>query len=278
MKFYKSKKWLYKQYCIKKRRLEDIGEELNVTRYVVWAWVKKFNLKRPRIIITKPNRRKYKLDENYFKKINTEEKAYWLGFIAADGSVGDSPGKRILGIELSKKDEKHLIKFKNVIKYEGPLQQKKARIITSNKTGKKYIGSPSVCLHVCHCDFVKSLIDLGIMANKSKTLQPPPIKKKYYRHWIRGLFDGDGSIALCHNGRTTGEFFGTENVIRFVVDNIPSTETVSKKKNCKTSYYHSFYISNIKKSLLYKYLYKDATIYLKRKKKMFEMAYKGNRI
>ena len=55
--------------------------------------------------------RKYNFDENFFDKIDTEEKAYWLGFIYADGAIF----KRTLSIRLSTKDIHHLEKFKKIL-------------------------------------------------------------------------------------------------------------------------------------------------------------------
>src|SRR3990167_6318101 len=60
--------------------------------------------------------RKFKIDEDFFNSIDTEEKAYWLGFISGDGNVGRN--NNLLTISLSRLDKKHLIKFKNDIKSE----------------------------------------------------------------------------------------------------------------------------------------------------------------
>ena len=269
MKLYKNREWLEKEYCEKGRRLEDLGEQFGITRTSIFQWIKKFKLKRERIIITKPNKRKYNLDVDYFKKIDTEEKAYWLGFIAADGCVRYRVGCRILTIELSKKDEEHLEKFRKAIKYEGPIRQKKERVIHNKKwkdKNKIFITKPSVSLTICHCDFVKNLIDQGIMENKTKLLQPPKIAKKYYRHWIRGLFDGDGSVSFVHDGYIRGEFIGTKNVIKWIVKQFDCSEVVGKRKE-KELYCHSFGCKEAR-TIRY-YLYDNSKVFLERKKEVF---------
>lgn len=51
------------------------------------------------------NERSYALQEDYFDKIDTQEKAYWLGFIAADGCIGEQRGKpSVLVVGLAEKD------------------------------------------------------------------------------------------------------------------------------------------------------------------------------
>jgi hypothetical protein len=60
--------------------------------------------------------RKYTLDEHYFEAIDTEEKAYWLGFIATDGWIT----KTGLGIGLNVKDRSHLELFSRCVKSDKP--------------------------------------------------------------------------------------------------------------------------------------------------------------
>ena len=48
-----------------------------------------------------------------FEKIDTEEKAYWLGFLYADGSVGSKDDRIELG--LAEKDFHHIEKFRDFI-------------------------------------------------------------------------------------------------------------------------------------------------------------------
>jgi hypothetical protein len=264
-KFNKSKKWLEKEYCIKRNKLEDIAEKIGVDRTTIFNWTKTFGLKRQKIVPEVANSRKYSVNEEYFNKIDTEEKAYWLGFIAADGCVQCRKSKTLLSVELAKKDEDHLIKLKNAIEYTGPLHQRKA------KNGK---GS-SCCLQVSSMKMVPDLMRHGIVERKSKILQPPfMINKEFYRHWIRGFFDGDGSISLCKDGRIKGEFFsGSKNIIEFIVKeffplNIFLTLDIYTSKNCLG--FHKSFSGKYRINQLHKTMYDNATVYLDRKKKIFE--------
>jgi len=194
----------------------------------------------------------------FFEKINNEKKAYWLGFIAADGGIRDRKGQRFLAIELSIKDEKHLLRLKDDVGYSGPLYYKKAR----------KIGGPSVMLQLASRKVVSDLAKYGIVENKTLTLESPVgLKKNLIRHWIRGMFDGDGSVSYNKDGYSRGQFFGTKDVIEFIVNNAPISKAVSKHNKCQ-GYYHSF--TATKK--LYNYLYKNSKVYLIRKKILFKMS------
>lgn len=63
---------------------------------------------------------KYNYDRNYFETINSEEKAYWLGFIAADGNVAKKMNS--MRINLNEIDRKHLEKFRESIKGNQPIK------------------------------------------------------------------------------------------------------------------------------------------------------------
>jgi hypothetical protein len=70
--------------------------------------------------------KKYNFNENYFEKIDTEEKAYWLGFITADGSINLGYGKQKfyqLHINLKGGDYSHLEKFQKAIERNAILKK-----------------------------------------------------------------------------------------------------------------------------------------------------------
>ncbi len=255
-KIYKNEKWLIKKHCEERLSAYAIAEICEVYNGTIYNWIKKYKLKRKK---TLPRRSKtrYYLNERYFEKINNSNKAYWLGFIAADGGVGEGKSKRVLRIFLSRKDRCHLEKFKKEVEYEGPIYDGKVK-------NKEYFYS---ILQICSHKMVEDLATHGIVANKTKILKRPDIDKKYYRHWIRGMFDGDGSVSILKQGYVAGEFFGTKDVMEFVVENIPGTNTVSKKKNF-FGWYHSFGGNGTSKKI-YDYMYKYSRVCLERKKQIF---------
>lgn len=255
-RLYKNKKWLENKYCDEKLSVSEIAEMCGVSTITIYTWIKNFKLVRG-YVLPRRSKSRYPLNERYFEDIDTGNKAYWLGFIAADGCVWDKKGQRHLYIELSEKDRCHLETFKKEIEFEGPIYEMKAR-------GR---SKPSCKLQIGSSRMVSDLVELGIVRNKTKFLQRPNILKKYYHHWIRGIFDGDGSISLCKDGNLRGEFFGTEEVLKFVVSHIPGTNKVSKKNKFE-GYSHSFG-GNKLANKIYNYLYKDSETCLERKRNKF---------
>jgi len=126
-------------------------------------------------------KRKYYPAENFFIKL-TPKSTYWAGFIVADGCLYSKNGKnKVLSIGLSKIDLHHLINFQKAIK---------------NKSKVSYIKSNnSVSVRTCSIAIFDSLISLGIVPNKSFKMGEVKIPDKFMSHFIRGVFDGDGSLS-----------------------------------------------------------------------------------
>ena len=130
----------------------------------------------------RPKRKTFSIKKNYFKVIDSAKKAYWLGFIAADGYNNITYGR--LAIALNEKDIDRLENFKKDISFTG-------KILSQHKIFN------SVCLTIHDRDIVKDLKNLGITQRKSLSLAFPTeesVPKKLIWHYLRGYFDGDGSI------------------------------------------------------------------------------------
>jgi len=128
--------------------------------------------------------KKKKYNENYFEIIDNEEKAYFLGFICADGCItNDSEKYRYqLTIKIHIKDINLLEKFIKSINGEMNIRKDKKRDICEvYLSGKKIIND---------------LENLGIIQNKTFLVKYPKINEKLERHFLRGYFDGDGCIRI----------------------------------------------------------------------------------
>lgn len=147
-------------------------------------------------------RKSYNRDK--FEVIDSEEKAYWLGFILADGSIF----KNELRIKLSEKDRKHLVKFINFMESNGENGlhiQEETHGITGNKLVKV------VC---CDKKLVSDLKKYGLEQNKSMREKPYlDLPEEYIPHYIRGILDGDGSI---YSDLKTISFVGSQDVLEFI--------------------------------------------------------------
>ena len=207
-------------------------------------------------------------NEHFFDVIDTEEKAYWLGFIFADGYIYSSPldtsKKRIdWNFELCTKgdDKEHMEKFAKAIGYNKELHVTKA-----DKYGH------TRC-RVCLSSEIlwRQLNSLGCTPRKSLTLKFPDEdifkSKDLIRHFIRGYFDGDGCISYANKEHTIPSYqiLGTKEFLKVIMSYLNIEETLFHNHNNKkevTMFIHAY--SKRAMQLLHK-LYDNCSIYLNRK-------------
>lgn len=181
---------------IKKMHLEDkmtaeeISKKIGCGNSTIWKLLTKHN-----IYINY----QYKINEEYFTKINTEDKAYFLGLMYADGNVAQNC--KSFRISLVEKDKHILETFIKYLNYEGNL-----RFINKEIYRKKHMQKAENAyeLTVCKTKMAQDLNALGCGPAKSLVLEFPSddiVPKNLKGHFIRGVFDGDGSIANISNGR-----------------------------------------------------------------------------
>lgn len=152
--------------------------------------------------------RKYSLNENFFETINTPEKAYWLGFVTADGCIGKNRhGHYIyLSIALQRRDRDHLQKWADAIGYSGPVHD----YASYNKDGS--INEYSK-LTISSQKIATDLRRLGVSERKSLIVQPWRGPKDLKPHYFRGLMDGDGNINIAKDGRISIRLAGTKSIV-----------------------------------------------------------------
>ena len=128
---------------------------------------------------------KYSIDEHFFDEIDTEEKAYILGFLYADGGNCSGKTRYIISLVLHPNDVAILERIKFELKMESPITDWK-----STKNGKIYKR-----IQICNKHMVKMLEKYGLVPRKSLIVTYPEwLREDLHRHFLRGLFDGDGSI------------------------------------------------------------------------------------
>lgn len=161
-------------------------------------------------------------NEEYFSKINSKDKAWVLGFLYADGYISKSLSS--LQIRLSLKDKEVLEKIKDFISFEGSVKE-----YISKCKNKEY---PSCFLIINSCKLVQDLNKLGCTHKKSLTLTFPNfLDENYYSHFIRGYFDGDGSISYRETKNEAKiNIKGTESFLL-------SLSNILKNKEMTTSFY-----------------------------------------
>ena len=131
-------------------------------------------------------KQKYFLNENVFDVINSEEKAYWLGFLYADGNVSKTNRVRL---SLAKEDYEIVEKFSNFI-FETN------RIKNYKRPEHKETSQDLVYVDVCNKHISFKLKELGCPPKKTFLLKFPEwLDDQLYSHFIRGYFDGDGCLS-----------------------------------------------------------------------------------
>lgn len=207
----------------------------------------------------KLGRRKYNVDDNYFNVINSEEKAYWLGFIYADGFVNTLEDR--IGISLNVKDKNHLEKFKTCINSESPIND------YEEKSGYA-VGSMYSRILITSKQLKQDLIRLGVVENKTNILNFPTysqVPKKLISHFIRGYMDGDGSITNGNNSYLI-KFTGTKEVIEGIQRELNTNVALEERFPERNVNNYSITIGgNIQVKRILEYIYKDSTIFLDRK-------------
>lgn len=236
----------------------EIAEKYNVEYYIISKILKDYDYE----IDQSEARKIYSCDDKFFENIDSEEKAYWLGFIYGDGTVY---GNKII-ISLKDSDKEHLEKFKTVIKFDGPIKQ--TQKISDDKI---YYGWR---ISISSKQIVKDLFKHGVHENKTLTLKfTDTIPKDLERHFWRGLVDADGHIAI-HNRCCVFQMLGTvnilENLLKFIKqNNINTSVTINKVKHANV--YEISTGGNILTPKIAKLLYQNAKSYLIRK---YEVAHK----
>lgn len=147
------------KYCTNTHKIQHILDNNNINKI---SQAKRFN----------PN-----LKEDYFLNIDSDEKAYWLGWILTDGGISNNH----LEITLQIKD----IHILEMLSNDLGVTSHGLRIY--NEYVRFSIGSVIMC---------KQLAQYGVIPNKTKTLKFPDIDSKYTTALIRGMFEGDGGLTL----------------------------------------------------------------------------------
>lgn len=206
--------------------LKAIGEKFNVSRSVISRVLNEENVEK------RKTTNLYKADYRKFQIIDSSEKAYWLGFLAADGCVYVRPENATVRIQLNIKDIEHLEKFKNFMDSNVNIKTAIQTEGFSNNTEIAIIAFNSM-------DMAADLIDKGIVPRKSLILRPPKIDSKFYLPFIKGYFDGDGSIYKTQQGEWGISFVGTKEMLSWIKNVLGWTNKLEQKKDCN---FNSYYV------------------------------------
>ena len=253
---YKDKDWLIEN-------LEKYGSGLQISKATgfppnsINRYIQKHGLRPKRKVADV-----FELNHNYFEVIDNQDKAYWLGFIMADGNVYErKDGNYDINIQLAIKDKPILEKFVQSLDSNIPVIEK-----INRRYDKEHLS--------CYVKFksnkmAKDLAKNGINPKKTeKEIIPNTVPKELVWHFVRGYFDGDGSSSQSRFSICCSHFLKEQIIELFKSIDIPRsaikiafpgnviTLTVNRKKEVEK---------------IAKHLYQNANIYLERKRENYNV-------
>lgn len=206
--------------------------------------------------------KRYRQDNSYFERIDAERKAYWLGFLYADGCITEkSKNNKTITLQLHPDDKYILEELLKDLNSDRP--------IYVNKRGY-------VSISISNNKMANDLIKLGCVPRKSLVLKFPSEKImpcELIKHFIRGYMDGDGCISTYKKARKNRKslvfkceikFVGTYDMLYGINEFFSSDKDILINKHSPKSYQISF--SGRKYREVVDALYSEASVYLKRKK------------
>jgi hypothetical protein len=249
--------------------IDEVASIIQTTRTTVWNHLRKRGLMRSVSVVQTTRRESRQPYRTFFDIIDSEEKAYWLGFICADGWIdgNETRGYR-LGIELAAIDEEHLKKFASLFSAtithrERYKQSGQIKSMVSVRVGSKHL--------------IQALMEKGVTPAKSLSegvadvFQYIPISLLH--HFIRGNFDGDGSISRHGRGVVVNMNSGSQRFLSHIRDAITTHAHVRIppfEKKSKGNMYRINWGARGDCIAIANWLYQDASLYLARKKQLFD--------
>lgn len=282
-------KWITERGLAKVRRLTDedddriaemyksgmyareIADVFNVTTSAITSRLRERGITRGRGVKSLVG------NERYFENIDSEEKAYWLGFIMADGSVGEYNGQYYIKISLAVSDRIILERFRDAIESKNSIWEadEKFTLKTSSSYGSVF---RKACISISSKIMVESLYKLGFSSNKTGNEFFPDIDDSLKKHFLRGVFDGDGTAYFRkpyfdESGSYVSPMYGfgfisSREMIENIIEFTGLDGRIEEAVGC-----HKLIHGKKKGMELYDIMYRDATIWLPRKRNTMNEAF-----
>lgn len=235
---------------------EYIANEIGLPVKRVESYIDSLDIPYKKRTPTREDNNLYALNIDYFNTIDIQDKAYWLGFIMADGSLSDYR----LTIRLSYTDYEHLKEFKKAIQFSGNIVVKEES--TNFKKRHK-----SCTIELNSRDLVEGLSQYMPIGKKSDKIELPNIDSNLMNHFIRGYFDGDGYIVRTrkHMGICGIPKFLTEISELFLSEGLRKEEEGYMSNVNKEETYGELRYSKRATERILEWIYSGAKTYLKRK-------------
>lgn len=232
----------------------SLSREYGIYYNAIYSLLKKRNIK---IRNNAEVSRKYTLDINYFNKVDSEDKAYFLGLLYADGY--NYVSRNAVLISLQDRDVDILEKFNQYLNHNKPLYFIKRN---QEKKNQKSIYK----IEINNRQMSQDLLKLGCMQNKALVLKFPTreqVPSHLLRHFVRGYFDGDGHIKERQCSIVSSSFFIDD--LSKLLDDLGISYRVyqAKRDNKVTQRLCPSTVLDV--YLFMDWIYKDANLYINRK-------------
>lgn len=238
--------------------IKELCEKHSIKNHkTIWRYAKTLSINRP-----KGSKRKYQVDDSFFSKVENPNMYYILGLIYTDGNL---PKGNLNSFIISNIDKALLEEIKREINYTGSITTE-----VHNKHNKTIYK-----LQITSEQIRKDLEKFGLTPNKTFTVEFPNIPKEYMRDFVRGLWDGDGSVSAPLSKQKTKLLLKCSFVSANYefINQLLKVLPVTKKENIHT---------RIRKNALYDicfrgfdslrikdFMYYDNCLCMKRKKDLF---------
>lgn len=246
-------------YCVLKQGLQTAGKKYGYTQFLTEKLLKERGVKKRTYVESKQELRKYHINDEFFKSPSSDM-AYILGFLAADGNIAKKENGIFL--ELHQQDEEILQKIREKTQSDRKLDYR-----ANNQ------GTPCVKFKVWSSEWKQDLAKYGIVPNRTFTISPPSLLPKEYRiDYIRGFFDGDGTV-YSHNNKPYVSFISASKILlEWIRDELSDLGITTESFSTTTLdsgnlFYRITYSRKNITKMLYNNFYKNPNaLYLKRKK------------
>lgn len=265
-----TEEWLHEHLVVQGMTLQEMGDLLGVSRERIRQILSKRGINvsdhanKESRYWRKNNVEKTKLNKHYFDVIDTEEKAYWLGYLTARGRVSDVNewGRKELFLSIAPKNLEHFERFKETIEADVEiLTQRNYRVdkdYYKMRISSHYLASK---LEEYHIETPKH--DL--------TRVPEVVPEELVRHYFRGHYDGKGFLHVRPDGEHSMLFmYGSDPMLydwcKYLVEEVGvelSPGAVSNPSDTHLNHKFTLHAHDKIKKIL-DHLYADATIYQNR--------------
>lgn len=203
--------------------------------------------------------------------------AYVLGFIVADGCLTKNKrGAHFLTIESTDKEILYAIR-----------DAMSSNVMVSEYASAHKNWNTRYRLQLGSKEMFDDLTSLGVTPRKSKTIELPNVPDRYFSHFLRGYFDGDGCVSVCTYQKkdrktkstiiTSGFTSGSYSLLKNIKDKLTQFNIIQGGTLYFSGRGYRIYFSTLDSLRLWKFIYKDVAknLFLERKRKVFEIFFKN---